>query len=819
MAAVRLGLKPSVQPPRRLRSTLALAVAVAVAVAAMLMAAVVGLAFADEASSGARSSPSSHQGQPKIVLRDVHGRLPPPVMRVSAEEWAARMPLPDPALLKDPPPLYGTEAYFAAERAAKEAAAAAAAGQTDENSSKKPKKKKKKALDEDAYEASIEHFKHVDEQVVDGLVQDEDQEQPATASSGTKHDKASSGRRGSSSSSSDVKKPVNPFQTTSKTKRYQFERNVHHRSAQLAPRPEPDPADPLGGFASDSEERKDFLDMLKRYKDLDEAVQDDTRDLVTYNLGLMYFLGHGTRRDRVRAVELYTEAAHQGLAVAMNDLGWCYMNGVAVSKNEEEGVRWYREAAEIGLREARTNLGMCYLAGSCGVGVANSTEALKWFMMAALDGVPMAQAQGGLLLIERGTRERTNAAHQVMQEQMDRHLTAYQRDGDDNADDNEAAPPPQFRPTLAMEKEIEEKIGNTGLDDMSRGLAWLQFAADELDGDADGGLPFAQHALAMQHIRPASAVLSVLERNATRALELLELAARTNYPPAVSELVSLHKNGIRAMQPFRPRAEFRQPSGIPIKKPDTGELKRIFERDVYELVYRTPAPASLTSAASSERLPRGLSALPLAISPPVAEQDKVVRRNPQKYLDYLHAAVELNVTDALLELATLHHYGSEAIFNPPPPSDDQLQGLSEQDRARFLAQRNNRPPVVPHRPIPSDLALALDYYKKSGESGNPQAYPILVAFYQRGMGTTPSLAKAAFWQDKINTYEAQLHAEERRAQLEQNAARAARRTDIGRQASGDGQSDIQASTPQTQPRRVTRIAKSKRLAEALSDEF
>ena len=66
-------------------------------------------------------------------------------------------------------------------------------------------------------------------------------------------------------------------------------------------------------------------------------------------------------------------------------LGECYIKGKGVKADPAEAVKWYRLAADQGLDEAQYNLGVAYLEGS---GVEKDrVEAAKWFRMAADQGM------------------------------------------------------------------------------------------------------------------------------------------------------------------------------------------------------------------------------------------------------------------------------------------------------------------------------------------------------------------------------------------------------------------------------------------------
>ncbi len=157
-------------------------------------------------------------------------------------------------------------------------------------------------------------------------------------------------------------------------------------------------------------------------------------------LGIMYDYGQGVPKDRVKAIEWYTKAALQGVAVAQQQLGgkyflgqdyqeaarwWhlaaangrvasqynlgvLYARGLGVQKDYKEAAAWYRRAAEQNQAQAQYSLANLYALGR---GMkANYAEAAYWYRRAADQGLPQAQYNLGLLLengrgIERDPQE------------------------------------------------------------------------------------------------------------------------------------------------------------------------------------------------------------------------------------------------------------------------------------------------------------------------------------------------------------------------------------------------------------------------------
>lgn len=59
-----------------------------------------------------------------------------------------------------------------------------------------------------------------------------------------------------------------------------------------------------------------------------------------YNLGRMYYFGHGVPQDCYKiAVKWFSKAAEQGDAAAQNNLGVMYENGQGVPRSLNEAIK------------------------------------------------------------------------------------------------------------------------------------------------------------------------------------------------------------------------------------------------------------------------------------------------------------------------------------------------------------------------------------------------------------------------------------------------------------------------------------------------
>jgi hypothetical protein len=72
-----------------------------------------------------------------------------------------------------------------------------------------------------------------------------------------------------------------------------------------------------------------------------------------YNLGMLYYEGHGVRQDYATARQWWEQAAAQGNAAAQYNLGMLYRKGRGVPQDDVQARQWYAKAAAQG-DEARS---------------------------------------------------------------------------------------------------------------------------------------------------------------------------------------------------------------------------------------------------------------------------------------------------------------------------------------------------------------------------------------------------------------------------------------------------------------------------------
>jgi uncharacterized protein len=110
--------------------------------------------------------------------------------------------------------------------------------------------------------------------------------------------------------------------------------------------------------------------------------------MAAYNLGLMYTNGEGVAKDYAKAAGWYAKAADHGDPRAQFNLGLLYANGWGVKRDDKKALDLYRKSAEQGYVGAQLNLGVMYANG---VAVPqNVVEAYKWLDLAATQGDPQA---------------------------------------------------------------------------------------------------------------------------------------------------------------------------------------------------------------------------------------------------------------------------------------------------------------------------------------------------------------------------------------------------------------------------------------------
>lgn len=84
------------------------------------------------------------------------------------------------------------------------------------------------------------------------------------------------------------------------------------------------------------------------------STKDDPESL--YDVGLMHYMGSGTKRDAKQAAEWYRKAADKGYAPAQYQLGVLYAAGDGVDQDDKEAAAWLQKAVDQDYAPAREPL-------------------------------------------------------------------------------------------------------------------------------------------------------------------------------------------------------------------------------------------------------------------------------------------------------------------------------------------------------------------------------------------------------------------------------------------------------------------------------
>ena len=118
------------------------------------------------------------------------------------------------------------------------------------------------------------------------------------------------------------------------------------------------------------------------------------------------------RKEFTTALQLFTDLANRGMAEAQINLGMMFESGQGVLQNFDEAIKWYQLAASQGLTKAQEKLNLLVSKAAAaqvnfGLGVAfengqgvpqDIMEAIRWYQLAADQGLIKAQEKLNLLL-------------------------------------------------------------------------------------------------------------------------------------------------------------------------------------------------------------------------------------------------------------------------------------------------------------------------------------------------------------------------------------------------------------------------------------
>ena len=159
----------------------------------------------------------------------------------------------------------------------------------------------------------------------------------------------------------------------------------------------------LSSVIPSSTEATNAIELPRLIVDWNEKAVEQNYPPAQYELAEIYRAGlWGVVKDSEKALELFTKAAtpnlgeaspyKKGYAPAQHNLATMYATGSGVERDFKEALKWYQMAAEQGISESQFSLGLAYLKGDSVN--QNFKETAKWYRIAAEQ--ELARAQNGL---------------------------------------------------------------------------------------------------------------------------------------------------------------------------------------------------------------------------------------------------------------------------------------------------------------------------------------------------------------------------------------------------------------------------------------
>ena len=148
-----------------------------------------------------------------------------------------------------------------------------------------------------------------------------------------------------------------------------------------------------GDAGTDAFNNGDYAGAMEAWRA--KAAEGDPEAMT--NVGTLYNLGLGVKRDYGKAAEWYEKAGQLGFVLAQFNLGNLYYGGQGVSRDLKQAARWYTAAAEGGHPKAQFYLAQMYESGE-GVDESKQT-ALAWYQKAVDQNLPDAQFELGKKLV------------------------------------------------------------------------------------------------------------------------------------------------------------------------------------------------------------------------------------------------------------------------------------------------------------------------------------------------------------------------------------------------------------------------------------
>ncbi len=157
-------------------------------------------------------------------------------------------------------------------------------------------------------------------------------------------------------------------------------------------------------------EQNNSRDMERIFKLYSQAAEQEDA-IALNNLGCCYLDGDGTEEDVKKAIKCFEQAAAKGDVLAKINLADCYSIGNGVRANAKKAFKLYCEAADVGNVTALKRTAECYLNGQ---GTPQSFRtALEYYQRAAEKGDLEAKA-----IAEKITEKANPERYNIVNEQL-----------------------------------------------------------------------------------------------------------------------------------------------------------------------------------------------------------------------------------------------------------------------------------------------------------------------------------------------------------------------------------------------------------------
>ena len=214
-----------------------------------------------------------------------------------------------------------------------------------------------------------------------------------------------------------TKKPLQENNTNSKDfKSFEEIKNLHSITASLRSELEQIKSEQAnaieatnqGKAKAKQEKLTSIIDNPSKFKAGRDSFRENKLDVDLFDTAINS-LG---RKEFTTALQLFTDLANRGMAEAQINLGMMFESGQGVLQNFDEAIKWYQLAASQGLIKAQEKLNLLVSKAAAaqvnfGLGVAfengqgvpqDIMEAIRWYQLAADQGLIKAQEKLNLLL-------------------------------------------------------------------------------------------------------------------------------------------------------------------------------------------------------------------------------------------------------------------------------------------------------------------------------------------------------------------------------------------------------------------------------------